>query len=230
MYPLRTEDGSATLFSPAYGQTFHSSKGALQEARHVFLEASGVLEKLTLRQSVRVLEVGFGTGLNFFVSADAALKTGAELKYTALERTLLSAEVLEGLAYEAHLEHPEMIEAYLEFRSSFPATVPDGVCEWAFGGVRLELRVGEALEQRFVDATYNAVYQDAFSPDANPELWTESFFTTLYQALQPGGLLVSYSVKGEVRRCLKRVGFTVQKRPGPPGGKREMLVAVKPQA
>lgn len=228
MYRTRTEDGSATLFSEAYAQTFHSSKGALQEARHVFLEASGVAAKLTRGEKARVLEVGFGTGLNFFVSADAALKTGAELRYTALERDLLSVDIVAGLGYEASLEHPDIVTAYLTFREALPKRVPAGVYMWRFEGVGLELLIGEATEQRFRDATYNAVYQDAFSPDANPELWTESFFAELYRTLKPGAVLVSYSVKGEVRRRLQRLGFTVQKRPGPPGGKREMLVAVKP--
>ena len=227
MYRTRTEDGSATLFSPVYKQTFHSSRGALQEARHVFLEASGVLDKLTHGEKVQVLEVGFGTGLNFFVSADAALKAGTLLSYTALERELLMASVVGELGYKAHLEHPELVESYLTFRSALPETVPGGVYKWRFGEVRLELLVGEATERTFIDDTYDAVYQDAFSPDANPELWTESFFEGLYRALESGGVLVSYSVKGEVRRRLQRVGFEIHKRPGPLGGKREMLWVCK---
>ncbi len=194
----------------------------------MFLAASGVLDKLTRGHSVKVLEVGFGTGLNFFVTADAALKAGTGLRYTALERSLLAADIVADLGYEAHLEQPDLVTSYLAFRDGLPETVPDGVYEWAFDGVRLELCVGEATEQAFIDDTYNAVYQDAFSPDANPELWTESFFGSLYRAVKPGGALTSYSVKGEVRRRLQRVGFEVQKRPGPPGGKREMLVALKP--
>lgn len=227
MHPTRTADGSATLFSAPYGQTFHSIKGALSEARHVFLEASSVLERLTVGCAVKVLEVGFGTGLNFFLSADAALKCDTSLEYTALERNLLEADTVRGLAYDAHLERPELAKAYLTFRTSLPKLVPEGVYLWAFDRVRLELRVGEATVQNLVDDTYRAVYQDAFSPDANPELWTESFLEKLYRATEPGGVLTTYSVKGEVRRRLQGVGFEVQKRPGPPGGKREMLVAVK---
>lgn len=230
MHHTRTADGSATLFSAPYGQTFHSIKGALSEARHVFLEASGVLEKLTGGCAVKVLEVGFGTGLNFFLSADAALKGDTSLEYTALERNLLEADTVRGLAYDVHLECPELAEAYLTFRASLPKLVPEGVYLWAFDRVRLELCVGEATAQNFVDDTYRAVYQDAFSPDANPELWKEGFLKTLYRATEPGGVLTTYSVKGEVRRRLQGVGFGVQKRPGPPGGKREMLVATKPQS
>lgn len=183
--------------------------------------------KLTRGEKVHVLEVGFGTGLNFFVSADAALKAGAALRYTALERDLLTADIAGELGYETHLEQPELFKAYLRFRNTLPETVPDGIYTWAFEGAGLELLVGEATEQYLIDDTYDALYQDAFSPDANPELWTEDFFANLYRTLKPGGALVSYSVKGEVRRRLQRLGFTVQKRPGPPGGKREMLVAVK---
>lgn len=226
--PTLTEDGSATLFSAAYGQTFHSKRGALTEARHVFLEGSGIAARLHAGARAKVLEVGFGTGLNFFVSAEAALKTGAALAYTALERDLLPAATVEALGYDTHLE-PNLIQAYLTFRNTLPQNVPGGTYLWNFEEVRLALRVGEALAQTFMEDTYDAVYQDAFSPDANPELWTESYLGSLIGSLKPGGVLTTYSVKGAVRRRLQDLArdLLVEKRPGPPGGKREMLWVCK---
>ena len=82
--------------------------------------------------------------------------------------------------------------------------------------MRLELRIGDATQQTFEEGSFDAVYQDAFSPNAYPELWTETFFTKLYHALKPGCVLTTYSVKGEVRRRLQSLGFKVEKRPGPP--------------
>ena len=83
----------------------------------------------------------------------------------------------------------------------------------------MTLGLGEATKQHFIDDTYDAIYQDAFSPDANPELWSVEFFYTLFNALKLNGRLTTYSVKGDVRRALQSVGFKVEKHPGPPGGK-----------
>ena len=231
MTTQRTADGSYTLYSADYAQTFHSDRGALTESRHVFLGASGVGARLSAGKGCRVLEVGFGTGLNFFLSADLATANGAELAYCALERTLLSGDSVRGLDFARHLKRPELLEAFLSFRDSLPERVGEGSYQFRCQGVRLELLVGDATRQALPAAHFDAVYQDAFSPDSNPELWTKAFLQTLARALKPGGALSTYSVKGEVRRRLSALGLEVRKQPGPPGGKREMLLArrlVKP--
>jgi tRNA U34 5-methylaminomethyl-2-thiouridine-forming methyltransferase MnmC len=225
--PLSTADGSKTLHSERYAQTFHSDKGAVTESKHVFLESSEVALILRAGKMQRVLEVGFGTGLNFFLTADVAIKHQAELRYTALEQTLLPATLTQHLGYENYLENRKVLESYLTFRQSLPDDVKEGRYSFEKDKVRLELLIGEATTQLFNANTFDAIYQDAFSPDANPELWSEDFFAKLHEALKSGGKLTTYSVKGKVRRTLQKVGFALEKRPGPPGGKREMLLAVK---
>ena len=227
MYPTKTLDGSQTLFSERYGQTFHSDKGALSESKHIFLAASGVRKRLRQAIYTSVLEIGFGTGLNFFLTADLALRSGAALDYSAVEQDVLPADLVQTLHYSEYLEHSDLLVAYLVFRDEMPSKVPPGTYPFKFEGVGLELRVGDATEQSFQEARFDAIYQDAFSPDANPELWTEAFFTKLKATLKPGGVMTTYSVKGDVRRRLKALGLEVEKRPGPPGGKREMLRARK---
>ena len=228
MQRTKTLDGSQTLFSERYEQTFHSNKGALSESKHIFLNASGVRKRLHKKLYTSILEIGFGTGLNFFLTADLALKTGTKLDYSALEQDLLPADLVQSLNYKDYLKRSDLLIAYLVFRDELPPQVPPGNYSFQFEGVGLELRAGEATEQSFQENNFDAIYQDAFSPDANPELWTESFFGKLSTALKPGGVMTTYSVKGDVRRCLKALGLEVEKRPGPPGGKREMLRARKP--
>ena len=213
-----TGDGSRTLYSERYAETFHSHKGALTESKHVFLRGAGVAERLRGSSATNLLEVGFGTGLNFFLTADAALKHGAELRYTALERDLLSAEAFASLEHETYLEHPELLGRFLTWRRS-------GATSFTFKGVRLELLLGDAIRQRLPENRFHAVYQDAFSPDVNPELWSEAFLDKLRVSLTDDGVLSTYCVKGTVRRRMQALGFEVEKRAGPPGGKREMLVA-----
>ena len=225
MQIIGTADQSKTLFSQEYQQTYHSDKGAVAESKHVFLQGSSILEVLQTTAQGSVLEVGFGTGLNFFLTADVAITSRAKLFYVALEKNLLPVNTIQDLAYEQYLQHPEIIIAYLAFRESLKEAI--GCYIFEFSTVRLELRLGEAIEQTFKDDTFNVVYQDAFSPDANPELWSEIFSKKLFDALKPTGRLSTYSVKGDVRRTLQDVGFKVKKQPGPPDGKREMLVAFK---
>jgi tRNA U34 5-methylaminomethyl-2-thiouridine-forming methyltransferase MnmC len=221
-YPLTTADGSRTLYSPRYRQSYASSRGAVSEARLVFLEHSGVAAQLAQGEAVRVLEVGFGSGLNFFVTAHACVEpSGSELHYSALEHTLLEAETVRQLGYEAFVGD-ELLSAYLDWRE-----IASELRRFAFESVTLELLLGEATQQALPVGSFHAIYHDAFSPEVNPELWSEDFLAKLVRALRPGGTLVSYCVQGAVRRRLRDQGLVVAKRPGPAGGKREVLVAHK---
>ena len=228
MKPDKTGDGSLTLHSERYGQTFHSHHGAVAESKHVFIENSGIGDRLRAGEATSVLEVGFGTGLNCWMTADLAVESGAALEIMSLEQDLLQADVVRELRYGEYLNNPELLERYLTFRDSLPTQVPPG--EWRVqlsDSVSLVLRIGRAEETHLPEAWADAVYHDAFSPDANAELWSEDFLAKLLVCLKPGGLLVTYSVKGDIRRRLESLGFDVSKKPGPPGGKREMLVALK---
>lgn len=229
---LRTRDGSCTLYSARYAQAYGSQHGALTEAQEVFLAPSGVAARLASGEVVRVLEVGFGTGLNFFVTARAALAApGAQLHYTALERDLLSAAEVAALGYGELLGEGDLLAAYSSWRAGLTSAA--GVQRFLFPAraarVTLELHLGDAAALAATGALprgpFRAVYQDAFSPEANPELWTPDFLEALTSALEPGGTLTSYCVKGVVRRRLAALGLTVSRRPGPPGGKREVLLA-----
>ncbi|MEM7736522.1 MAG: tRNA (5-methylaminomethyl-2-thiouridine)(34)-methyltransferase MnmD [Deinococcota bacterium] len=243
-----TEDGSKTLYSSTYEQTFHSEKGALSESQHVFIEGGALPFRLMSQDRVRVLEVGFGTGLNFFLSASLAALHPSKLEYMALEKDLLTADVISPLEYDQILTKPDVWQSYLGWRpkvDTHKAMLSSVVREtphfkWqnsdlalVLGGAReriLELESSLSTifkEGEVVQGSVDIIYHDAFSYDANSELWLESFLKHLYILLKPGGVLTTYSVKGIVRRRLAKVGFQVEKRPGPVGGKREMLVAIK---
>ncbi len=213
-----TNDGSKTLFSKEYNQTFHSDRGALAESKHVFLETSGVAQRLREAKATKVLEVGFGTGLNFFLTADMALQYGASLKYFALEQNLLSSQIINSLEYSQYLVNKELLKSFLEYRENITGS-------FEFEGIRLELKLANALKQKLPAQYFDAIYQDAFSPEENPELWTSEFLTKLKNSLKAKAKLSTYSVKGEIRRKLIALGFEVQKLPGPKDGKREILLA-----
>lgn len=224
---LTTADGSRTLRS-AGGESFKSEKGALSEARAVYLEGSGVGERLRSGLATRVLEVGFGAGLNFLASGSLALATGAPLDYHALELDLPPAGTMASLGYADLLAPSPLPAAVIAWRATLTARPALGPHHLRRGAVALTLHLGDARLcdwQPAASGTFDAVYHDAFSPHKTPELWEEGFLRLLAAQLTPTGRLVSFSVAGAVRRALAAAGLIAERVPGPPGGKREVLVA-----
>jgi len=254
MATVPTTDGSLTLESSVYGESYRSRHGALSESRHVFLDASGVLEALSRRSAeatatataVRVLEVGFGTGLNFLVTACAVLDTiadeepsgvggtnGRRLHYTALENDPPALAAVASLDYSHLLSPCRLPDELLRWWRGLGEPLTPGSHRFATSEaarVELELLITDARGYLAAAEQFDAIYLDPFSPKANPELWTEPFLAPLAAALKPGGRLVTYSVSGAVRRTLEGAGLRVTKVPGPPGGKREVLSACRPKS
>jgi len=225
---VTTADGSQSLYSEAAGQAFHSHHGAVTESEHVFLRGSGVAARLADGEATNVLEVGFGTGLNALLTLQRAQQAGASLTYWSLEHDLLPAEILAALNHGEMIGAPELQRGLKAWRETIATPAPLGNHQLVLGdNLTLEVVVGDATSASIPAETFHAVYLDAFSPEANPELWTPAFLLKLAESLVPGGCLTTFSVKGSVRRALSDAGLRVEKRPGPPGGKREMTVALK---
>jgi tRNA U34 5-methylaminomethyl-2-thiouridine-forming methyltransferase MnmC len=210
-----TADGSATLRSSLHGDTYHSLRGAVGEARYVFIEAAFAC---SVANPVRILEMGFGTGLNAWLTLSEAEITGRTVEYTAVELYPVPVEVAMRLNYTA------------DARFMLLHTAPWN--EWTEPAEGFRLRkfqgaMAGVLADCDFSAIFDLVYWDAFAPDTQPELWTAEIFARVWEATAPGGTLVTYSAKGDVRRALQAAGFTVERLPGALG-KRHMLKAVKP--
>lgn len=220
----RTEDGFDTLFSERYNQTYHSIHGAAVEAEHVFFRGAGVEARCKDRLPTRILEIGFGTGLNFLLTAQRTRASRVPIHYTGLEQDVLSAESFASLNHAAKIPGSDLCA----WRSTLPYPTPPGTYTYNFSPqCVLELVVGDAAIGSIPGPCYHAVYLDAFSPEVNPELWTPVFLARLFALTCPGGRLATYSAKGIIRRRLAACGYGVERKPGPPG-KREMLVGRKP--
>lgn len=213
----QTADGSRTLFVPELNEHYHSIKGALTESEHIFIHMG--LEH-TEAQSPHVLEIGFGTGLNAFLTLLKADTDRRNIHYTTLERYPVTSEVIQ------QLEYPELIcpERKTDFYALHEASWQTDVRLTPYFTLH---KVETDFTSYAFPATYDVVYFDAFAPEKQPEMWTQPLFDTLYQHLNPHGILVTYCAKGAVRRMLQAAGFTVERLPGPPGGKREILRATK---
>ena len=207
-----TADGSHTLFVPALNEHYHSVNGAWQESRHVFIEAG---LKQCAKEEISVFEVGFGTGLNAFLTLVQAKKSDKVVRYTTLELYPLSVEFANSLNY-AELIAPESRDLF-------------ETLHLAMWGEEVQISPNFFLRKEKADlcaysflSTYDVVYFDAFAPDKQPEMWNPELFVKLYDHTNLNGILTTYCAKGVVRRSLQAAGYAVERLQGPPG-KREML-------
>lgn len=221
-----TADGSKTLFCPQYQQTYHSIHGALTESRHVFIQGSKLGSKLSVSNDLRILEVGFGTGLNYLLTVQLAEQAGVSLHYSALEQRILPSPLLEKLEYGTLLDRTEHSKLLLDHLSNCNFAMGDQAAVFSYRNTSLHLY--KNIDSLFTDcgSRFDIVYHDGFSPEHNAELWSDDVIGDLYTRLKEGGILATYSASGDVRRAMLRAGFSVMRLPGPPG-KREMLVGSK---
>ena len=212
---VTTSDGSHTIKNESTGDTYHSIHGAVQESNHVFIKNG--LQYYAERFSpvlIKVLEIGFGTGLNVLLTFQNRVQLSVKIEYTSLEPFPLSEEI------------------YTQLNYNDPGVMLNAIhaCEW---GKRIELSPDFSLTKirseiqsiQLPDNNFDVVYFDAFAPNSQPEMWTLDVFAKLRAAMTASSVLTTYCAKGEVKRTLKTTGFTVESRPGPPG-KREMVRAL----
>ena len=214
---ITTEDGSVTIYLPEMQETYHSKFGAIQEAYHVFIKNGLDLFK---DRPISVLEIGFGTGLNAFITFLEAAGREQRIHYTTVEAYPVSAEEAAQLNYVNQLNAPQFAEVFAQMHHS----------AW---GVDVKLSDGFTLnkrQQRFEEVTdinkYDLIYFDAFGYPSQPDLWSEAIFNAMYAALKTNGILVTYACRTVIKKAMQQAGFTTQKLAGPPG-KREMLRACK---
>ncbi|GAB5400495.1 MAG: tRNA (5-methylaminomethyl-2-thiouridine)(34)-methyltransferase MnmD [Aureisphaera sp.] len=217
---MTTGDGSVTIHLPDWNEQYHSKHGAINEALHVFI-AMGlefVLEQQSL-QKVQLMEIGFGTGLNAYLTLLRSREIETTIHYVGVEG--YPVEVSEV----TQLNYPSMIGGDTEaFQKLHAIPWEQSVNISESFSLHKQKKFFSEIEDR---ETYHLIYFDAFGARVQPELWTETIFQKMYDALLPKGVLVTYAAKGSVRRAMQAVGFTVERLPGPPG-KREMLRACKP--
>lgn len=218
---VTTADGSSTIFNPDIGEHYHSKHGALQESRHVFLN-SGLKYNLGMhpgKKEINIMEVGFGTGLNFLISAHFCTTSSILLKYTGIEAYPLQTELLGKTGYNQYVQ-PALWDSFLE---KYPAslTAPINITILC----NLQIIPYKLLE---FDSTpvYDILYFDAFAAVHQPEMWSDQAIEHACRFLKPGGVFVTYAITGNLKRCMKALGFSIEKAPGATG-KREMLRAIK---
>lgn len=211
---INTSDGSKTLYVPELDEQYHSVNGAKTESEFVFIKNGYEYQK---ENPLTIFEVGFGTGLNAFLTAIKASETKRKTLYYTLEKYPVSKNEIDGLKYG---------EFFNCKNSSLYNQIHEA--EW-----NKEIRISQYFTiHKFKDdlitfqfdkvSEIGLIYFDAFAPDKQPKLWTFEIFKRIYDACNQQAVFVTYSAKGEVRRQLSKAGFVMERLPGPPG-KRQML-------
>ncbi len=223
---ITTSDGSKTIQIEDWNEQYHSIHGALNEANHVFLKHGllfffNELASTTSHSTteVNILEIGFGTGLNAFLTLVEAEKLNLKINYVGVEAYPVEMDEITQLNYTdlISIAHKNTFEKMHQT----PWEEEESISQ------NFQLQKQQKFFKEIKsEAEYNIIYFDAFGARVQPDLWTEDIFCIMFQALKENGVLVTYSAKGSVRRAMQAVGFKVERLPGPPG-KREMLRAIK---
>lgn len=214
---VQTLDGSTTIHLPDWNENYHSKHGAIQEAKHVFIKNGFDLFD---QDEISILEIGFGTGLNAFITFLKAEKNNKKVNYIGAEAyPVIFSEIVQ-------MNYVDELQA-ADFEMDFQKMHE---CEW-----NTNVKISEVFcltkRQQFFNEindieVFDLIYFDAFGYRVQPELWSTEIFQSMFNALKPGGKLVTYAARGVVKRSMIEVGFTVEKLAGPPG-KREMFLASK---
>jgi tRNA U34 5-methylaminomethyl-2-thiouridine-forming methyltransferase MnmC len=215
---ITTRDGSNSLINTELNETYHSIHGAVQESNYVFIKNG--LELVLERKSdtIHVLEVGFGTGLNALLTLQAAIDSQRKISYTSIDNLPLPKEIWAELNYV----HDQSMKNFFEKIHTTPWNEMHAVDDW--------FDINKVLDTvqfaDFNDNYFDIVYFDAFAPNKQPEMWEEPILKKIYSSLRHRGAFVTYCAKGQVKRDLGSIGFAVETLQGPPG-KKEMIRASK---
>lgn len=215
---ITTADGSKTISIPEWNEQYHSKFGAINEAYHVFIRNG--LDKIRSVEEIRILEIGFGTGLNCFITFLEARKNNSKIEYTGVEAYPVELDEIEELNYIVELNAED--HRYVFNKMHTLSNDNKHLLSKDFSIIKKNIFFENITDSNL----YHLIYFDAFGARVQPELWTLKIFKKMYRALKQNGILVTYSAKGSVRRAMQEAGFDVVRLPGPPG-KREMLRATK---
>ena len=214
-----TKDGSHSINISNTNITYHSKYGAIQESKHVYIEAA-LKQLLNQKSCINIFEMGFGTGLNTLLTLIEAENNRQKIYYETVEEFSLEKEFFEKLNYCEQLQRQDLQLPFLQLHN----------CDWqkeiSLTSFLDFKKTNTSLQNYIFNKTFDIIFYDAFAPRAQPELWTTEIFIKLFDALFQNGLLITYCSKSDVQRAMQAAGFVVQKLPGPLY-KREILRAIK---
>ena len=213
---IQTKDGSTTFYLPELNETYHSKNGAIQEAYHVFIKNGFSLFE---SKPISILEIGFGTGLNAFITNLESQKNNQIVDYVGVEAYPVSMDEAFAMNYVNQIDSSKTDEFKKIHQMDWETPIQVSPT--------FQLTKRKQFFQDIADVeVFDLIYFDAFGYDVQPELWSDVIFLKMFNALKPGGILVTYACRTVIKKSMIAAGFKIEKLPGAPG-KREMLRACK---
>ena len=213
-------DDQGRPHSRVFDDVYFSDKSGLEETRYVFIEQNALKERfaaLPANGQLVIGETGFGTGLNALLTLETAEKEKRPVHYTGIELYPLAWPEVDALKYS---DNPLFEELHRAAWEEEVAITP----YFTLRKVRADVETISIDSLLMINKSpFDVVYFDAFAPEKQPGMWEEKVFRNIHAAMSTDGVLTTYCAKGVVRRMLQAVGFKVERLPGPPGGKREIL-------
>ena len=217
---ISTKDNSKTLLIPEMNETYHSTNGAVAESNHIYINY-GLKETTTNHNTINVLEMGFGTGLNAILTLEYVTRHNKHVNYFTVEKYPVTMEEVIELNYPEALSFQSLKTEYLALHESLPSQQLEINSNFTFSKHHQDIKTIPLIKNNF-----HLIYFDAFAPQHQPDLWTLDILQKMYDCLLPDGFLITYCAQGQFKRNLKAVGFEIVSLPGPIG-KREITKAIK---
>ena len=218
-----TSDGSHSLLNSELNETYHSVHGAIQESIHVFIKNGlDYFEQGNHLSEIRILEVGFGTGLNALLTLQHSLIGLTKILYESLEAFPIAQETASQLNYPKTLNFSDSGKYFMHLHHSSWDKQEEITNNFSLVKRHVKIQDVELEVEKF-----DVIYFDAFAPSKQPEMWELSILKKIERSMKPDAVFVTYCAKGQLKRDLKSLGLLVETLPGPPG-KKEMVRAVKP--
>lgn len=212
---IKTKDGTDTLYLPDINEHYHSTKGARQESQYVYIKRG--LEYWVEKNKcdkVRILEVGFGTGINALLTLNFARENNLSIDYISLEPFPLKLDLITQLEFNfKEAEKQNFLQLHQTDWEEKTNVFPN------FNLTKRKIKLEDFEEDVHVDI----VYFDAFAPSKQKDIWDLRNFLKLKKVLSKhNGILVTYCAQGQFKRNAKELGFKVTSLDGPVG-KNEMI-------
>ncbi len=220
---ITTSDGSHSLINAELNETYHSTHGAIQESIHVFVN-NGLefFEQRNKPSEIKILEVGFGTGLNALLALQHSISQQSKIHYESLEAFPIDLQTVSQLNYPQIINFPEAEKYFTQLHQS--TWDQENVTTTSFTLFKRHVKIQDTdlgLEK------FDVIFFDAFAPSKQPEMWELAILKKIEQSMKANAVFVTYCAKGQLKRDLKSFGLMVETLAGPPG-KKEMVRAVKP--
>ena len=226
----QTEDGSNTIYIEDWDESYHSKHGAVQEAMHVFIK-NGFSHFIAAKKPLKILEIGFGTGLNAFITLLEAEKNQQYVNYVGIEKFPVLEAEFDAIDFfdDVFKFYPELAHRKEELHVIYRYLFLSDWENWQI--ISPYFKIKKVKDDFFNlkncnETEFDLVYFDAFGSQVQPEMWEKELFEIIDSTTKSTAIFTTYASKGTVKRGLKELGYVVEKRPGPPG-KREMMVGLK---